>query len=476
MPLRFGSVCSGIEAASVAWAPLGFRPAFYAEIEPFARAVLRARHPGVPVHGDFTTIGGDDYGRCDLLVGGTPCQTFSVAGGRGGLDDDRGKLSLEYCLLADRLRDRGGLRWCLWENVPGALTQDGGRAFASILSGLVRWPVDVPDGGWHTHGVVEPGPADGAFGVAWGVLDAQYAIVEGFPAAVPQRRERLFVVGCLGDWRGAASVLFEPECLRGSAPPRRKARQGDPRAAPDGHCPCGAEPVSGTVSAKWHKGTGGPSGDECYNLVAEPWAPDVAGTLGGASQDGGFRTTDLDNQGAFIVEPLPFDTTQLTHPANRSAPRPGDPCHPLASSAHGQDASFEVAPTLRGMSHDRSHMNGGGQIAVAWAQQVSDAITCAEGRTWTHEGTGNLRLRNVQVEHRGIGHNGAPVEWRVRRLTPLECERLMGFADGYTDIAWQGGRAPDSRRYKALGNSMAVPVMRWIGQRIAIADRIYFKG
>jgi DNA (cytosine-5)-methyltransferase 1 len=226
--LRYLSVCAGIEAATVAWHPLGWTPAAFSEIEPFPRAVLRRHWPHVPIHGrdrlkgesfedhaedaGFQTIGADDYGPIDLLVGGTPCQSFSIAGKRGGMADGRGNLALEYIRLADRKR----ARWVVWENVPGVFSSNGGEDFRCFLSGLVRWDVPIPDGGWRNAGVVAAGPADGAFGVAWRVLDAQFA-------GVPQRRRRVFVVGHLGDWRRAAAVLFERHSLSGHPAPRRQA-------------------------------------------------------------------------------------------------------------------------------------------------------------------------------------------------------------------------------------------------------------
>lgn len=151
----YGSVCSGIEAATAAWHPLGWKPAFFSEIEPFPRAVLSHHYPDTPLHGDFTTIGADEYGPIDLLVGGTPCQSFSIAGLRGGLDDDRGNLALEFLRLADRKRPR----WLVWENVPGVLSSNGGRDFGAILGGMVEL----------------------GYGFAYRVLDAQHF-------GVPQRR------------------------------------------------------------------------------------------------------------------------------------------------------------------------------------------------------------------------------------------------------------------------------------------------
>jgi len=190
--MRFGSVCSGIEAASVAWHPLGWRASFLSEIEAFPRAVLSHHYPEVPLHGDFTTIRAGEYEPIDLLVGGTPCQSFSVAGLRGGLDDDRGNLALEYLRLADRLRPR----WLVWENVPGVLSSNGGRDFGAILGGMVEL----------------------GYGFAYRVLDAQFL-------GVAQRRRRVFVVGYLGDWRRAAAVLFERHSLSGHPAPRREARK-----------------------------------------------------------------------------------------------------------------------------------------------------------------------------------------------------------------------------------------------------------
>ena len=194
--MRYGSVCSGIEAATVAWHGLGWEPAFFSDIEKFPREVLAHHYPDVPLHGDFTTIEENQYGSIDLLVGGTPCQSFSVAGLRKGLDDDRGNLSLEFIKLAQRERPR----WVVWENVPGVLSSNGGRDFGSFLSAL----------------------GQSGYGFAYRVLDAQYF-------GVAQRRRRVFVVGYLGDWRRAAAVLFERESLRGNpAPSREKGKKPAP--------------------------------------------------------------------------------------------------------------------------------------------------------------------------------------------------------------------------------------------------------
>ena len=228
--MRYGSVCSGIEAATVAWHPLGWEPAFFSEIEPAPRSVLAHHYPDVPCHGDFTTIGVDDYGSIDLLVGGTPCQSFSVAGLRGGLDDDRGNLALEFLRLAQRKRPK----WLVWENVPGVLSSNGGRDFGSILGGLVEC----------------------GYGFAYRVLDAQYF-------GVAQRRRRVFVIGCLGDPASAAAVLFERHSLQGNSAPSRKKRKD----------------IAGTIArSSFSGGAGGrPEGAAGNHFVA--WPAEIAPTL-----------------------------------------------------------------------------------------------------------------------------------------------------------------------------------------------------
>ncbi len=217
--MRYGSVCSGIEAATVAWRPLGWRCAFVSEVEPFASEVLKQRLPAVPNLGDFTKIekGGYD-GTIDLLVGGTPCQSFSSGGKRGGIADPRGSLAVEFVRLAERT----DARWLVWENVPAVLSINGGRDFATFLSRLAGWDVEVPGGGWRNSGIVANAP--GRFGVSWRVLDAQYTRVPSFPGAVAQRRRRVVLVGFRGDWTRAAEVLLGGELCGGSAPPRRESR------------------------------------------------------------------------------------------------------------------------------------------------------------------------------------------------------------------------------------------------------------
>ena len=267
--MRYLSVCSGIASETVAWHRLGWECAAFAEVDPHASAVLAGRYPEVPNRGDFRTIQGGEHGPIDLVVGGTPCQSFSVAGLRKGLDDDRGNLALEYCRLVGRL----GPRWVVWENVPGVLSSKGGRDFGAVLGAL----------------------AELGYGFAYRILDAQFVRVESHPRAVPQRRRRVFVVGHLGDWRPPCGVLLEPEGLRGVPPPRREAGQEvagtiGTRATAGGGLGTDFESqgglvVSPTVTSKWAKGVGGPAGDECQNLVLHQGvAPPLTGNPYGDHQ------------------------------------------------------------------------------------------------------------------------------------------------------------------------------------------------
>ena len=299
-------MCSGIEAASVAWKDLGWEAIGFSEIEPFPSAVLAHHFPEVPNHGDMQ--GFRDWpikrGTVDLLVGGTPCQSFSIAGLRGGLADARGSLALTYLQLADHYRPR----WIVWENVPGVLSSNGGRDFGSFLGGLAHI----------------------GYQFSWRVLDAQYF-------GVPQRRRRVFVVGHCGDWRSAAEVLFERES------------------------------VHRDLAAGSEKGKDAAGGiQECSG--AREWPKRIAPTL---------------------------------------------------NAAFGKKLGLED-----------QHALGGAGLFIPDPQRLS-----------------------------------------VRRLTLRECERLQGFPDDWTAVPYRGKTAPDGPRYKAIGNSMAVPVMKWIGERIAKVER-----
>jgi len=625
--VRYGSVCSGIEAATAAWHHMGWEAAFFSEIEKFPCAVLQHRYPDVPLHGDFTTIKENEYGKIDLLVGGTPCQSFSVAGLRGGLDDDRGNLALEFCRLAQREQPR----WIVWENVPGVLSSSGGRDFGSILGAL----------------------EDLGYGLAYRVLDAQYF-------GVAQRRRRVFVVGYLGDWRPAAAVLFERHSMSGHPAPSRQKRQeatdtaatgvggsgGIGRARPDldtfecggigsysssdnsspllrtgadlgpgcealiastfnddgtartltaryDSSPCvdrgpdivavninGGEPrlsdVTGTIDCWSTSGRG-----SSQQLAVLQDAPDVVGTLrakrpgeGGIQGDfdhivpvispalntqsgshhapdtkayvatypinsmNAFRSPDAaastglgvghDGEAMYTLtkgdhhavaattQVIGFDAynNDVTGDVTKTIDTGADYHHvPIAFTAkdYGADATEDLSPTLRAGGFTNSHQNGGVMPAVAyepaigWSEELTASVDVAGtiqrgGSGGRHDGVmvpaqgvaylekqkpldpylgGEVTIAIDASYSKGCGGTSAaerPVvasNSTVRRLTPVECERLQGFPDNFTAIPWRKKGAedcPDGPRYKALGNSMAVPVMRWIGERINTID------
>jgi DNA (cytosine-5)-methyltransferase 1 len=474
----YGSICSGIEAATVAWHPLGWRPAFFSEIEAFPRAVLQHHYPETPLHGDFTTIEARQYAAIDLLVGGTPCQSFSVAGLRAGLRDERGNLALEFCLLARRLRPR----WIVWENVPGVLSLDGGRAFASILGGL----------------------AECGYGLAYRVLDAQFVRVDGLARAVPQRRRRVFVVGYLGDWRRAAAVLFERESLRGDLAPRREAgkataptlaarTRGGGGLGTDFDCDGGL--VTNQVAPTMRAGGNQTGGDRPYGTDVDTLDSLVAHTL---NAKGGAGRSDSESE-TFLAEPVAFDETQITSADNRCSPQPGDPCHPLVKGGRPPTLAFNARQDPDVFDGHTGPLDTDGSTQAVLAHGV--ALRGRDGGA-TAELTGDV-MTSLRTGGGGGDKPHVLTSWRVRRLMPVECERLQGFPDGYTMIpgAAKGGwrdidetedldelraaglqvrqrgntwrvKDPDGPRYKALGNSMAVNVMRWLGRRIEMVDAI----
>jgi DNA (cytosine-5)-methyltransferase 1 len=368
--MKYGSVCSGVEAATAAWHPLGWEPQWFSEIDKFPSAVLAHHYPDVPNLGDMTEFKEWPNDPIDLLVGGTPCQSFSVAGLRKGLDDPRGNLMLTYLAIAERYQPR----WLVWENVPGVLSSNRGRDFGTFLAALGQI----------------------GYGFAYRVLDAQYF-------GVAQRRRRVFVVGYLGDWRRAAAVLFERESLSGHPAPSREARQE----------------VAPTVTQGAPFSRTGNERVECEELVAKCL------TARGA--------------GAGNLDPETSNMLPIAFGAQNSA-------------SQGDSVSTEVTPTL-----DKSKTPA---VAVDVYNQTIDGQTAA----------------TLTKACGGVNSSGPKVmQPSVRRLTPVECERLQGFPDDYTQIAWRNKAAedcPDGPRYKAMGNSMAVPVMRWIGERIQMVEEM----
>jgi len=371
--MNYLSVCSGIEAATCAWHDLGWNPVGFSEIEPFPSAVLKHHYPSVPNLGDMTKYKEWNLDSIGLLVGGTPCQSFSVAGLRKGLEDPRGNLALTYVGILDKFRPK----WCIWENVPGVLSSNGGRDFGSFLGAL----------------------AELGYGFAYRVLDAQNF-------GVPQRRRRVFVVGCLGDWESAAKVLFESDCLSGNNTKSRVKKEatatyserGVAYGGSDGEC-------ADTVTSKWAKGSGGPSGNECGLFVAHK-----------------------------VYE---------THPADSRVKEMGDVCQTVTSRWG----------------------TGGGNVPLVQAYSIREDAKANNFSATPLTVTPALQAMqpSVQSHHAQTFIAG---NMAVRRLTPRECERLQGFKDDYTVIPWKKGESPDGHRYKALGNSMAVPVMKWIGEKI----------
>jgi DNA (cytosine-5)-methyltransferase 1 len=392
-PMRYLSVCSGIEAATMAWHDLGWTPAGFSEIEPFPSAVLAHHYPNVTNFGDMTKYKEWNLdGSIDLLVGGTPCQSFSVAGLRKGMDDPRGNLALVYCGMLDHFRPN----WFVWENVPGVLSSSGGRDFGSFLGAVAQL----------------------GYGFAYRVLDAQYC-------GVAQRRRRVFVVGYLGDWRPAAAVLFERNSLRRDTAPSRSERQG----------------------------------------TAGGFVPSLANTL---------QTTCNDYSRADGFNMIAYEN----HPADSRVREMGETCQtvtsrwgtgggnvPLVQEAYGftqcdaaRDVGNNISPTLRS-GGDGGYPNHSVAIGVdVYNYSETGELAATFGRNSGGTNTAGPKVMQNMA---------------VRRLTPTECERLQGFPDGFTNIPWRKkDTSPDGPRYKALGNSMAVPCMQWIGDGIDLVDKL----
>ena len=350
--MQFGSVCSGIEAASAGWNPLGWQARFFSEIEKFPCALLQHHYPEVPNYGDMTNFKEWKQDAIDVLIGGTPCQSFSVAGLRKGLADPRGDLMLTFGAIASKYRPQ----WLVWENVPGVLSSDGGRDFGTFLGML----------------------GELGYGYAYRVLDAQYF-------GVAQRRKRVFVVANSGDWRLAAAVLFERHSLSGNPAPSREKGES----------------------------------------TAHDVAPSLVGSGRSVERIGETRGQDPVIAMHQTVGTLCSDT----HPG----------CYSGQDAYTGRLVPVRqpIAHTLRSKGFDASEDGTGrGTPIVPVTLPINTQIS---------------------MRHKSMA---------VRRLTPRECERLQGFHDDYTLVPYRGKPAADGPRYKAIGNSMAVPVMRWIGERI----------
>lgn len=482
MGLRYLSLFSGIEAATLAWAPLGWEAVAFAEIEPFPSAVLAHRFPNIPNLGDITKITEErvkQLGHVDLIVGGFPCQDLSVAGNRRGLVDaktdtpTRSGLFFTAMDIVRFARKHCDLRFLLIENVPGLFSSKQGADFAAVLGEMVGCGIPIPEKGWQNTGV-----AIGPDGFAeWSCMDAQFF-------GVPQRRRRVFALADFGDWSNRPPILFESEGLRrDSAPSRETGKEVAGDAAPcvraggnntGGDRPYGTDvdtcdslqvvafggnncsgPIDVATARTSHAGPHGRLDFESETFCV---THSLRGEGFDASEDGTGRGTPLvpvafpanlsgtqcastedlsPSMGSKNSVAVAFDTTQITSATNRCNPKPGDPCHPLAAGVHPPAITFEP----RFARNDR-----GGPAGIV------NALKAEAGKTG-----------------RGDAAPCCVIAMQVRRLTPVECEFLQGMPRNHTLIPWRGKPAelcPDGPRYKAIGNSFAVPVVRWIGRRI----------
>ena len=507
--MEYGSICSGVEAATLAWRPLSWKAVFFAEVEPFPSAVLcyrfKATRPlrpldpamadnekerktrelwrrqiaalpedgTIPNFGDFTLIKKEDVNEdIDLLVGGTPCQDLSIAGKRLGFEGRRSVLALDFVRLCFEL----GVRWVVWENVPAALSSRHGEDFGRFVSLLCGWDIPVPESGWRKCGIVTPAP--GGFGVAWRVLDSQFTRVEQFPRAIPQRRKRLFLIGYSGQWKYPAKVLFDGEMCGGDTPPRRTKRQ---------NASAGSE--GGSASTDWwdgsqKAGTLTRTSDQQFmpdkgrlQCVIEQTGTDFL-CYENHAPDSRIKSVEVSQS---IVARMGTGGNNL--PLLQEVER-GLEMRPIAS----KDECFHVSfCDANGRRKDRP--NGGLYVTEAKAGKTVtaggpgaetvivepialDGDKMKPGERSGGSGMGGSEEGVMYTQTAGDVHgvaytpSGKPT---VRKLLPLECERLMGFPDNHTRIPWNGKseeECPDAPRYKACGNSMAVNCMMWLGERI----------
>jgi DNA (cytosine-5)-methyltransferase 1 len=440
--MRFGSVCSGIEAASVAWHPLGWRAAWLSEIEPFPSAVLAHHYPDVPNLGDMTLLPerilSGEVEAPDVFCGGTPCQAFSVAGLRKSLEDARGNLSLTFVGIANAIDHVRSIRSTppaivFWENVPGVLsTKD--NAFGCFLGALAGEddPLIPSREKWTNAGCVY-GPQRT---VAWRVLDAQYF-------GVAQRRRRVFVVASARDGFDPAAVLFEFGGVRRDTAPSREAGQGFTPGA-----------TSSPSSSSWWDGG------------------DVDATLTTKSDD--QRMPDKANA-QLVMQPIAFHPTQ-------------DPISSKDGSTHamgtGNGQGCATVAVMQPIPIDTmNHIGRGDNHSMGDFVPGAPSFTLTKGHSHAVATPMDFDLAQItSAANRSRVSPELPAStitkgsdmhvantMAVRRLTPVECERLQGFPDQYTAISWRKkpvDECPDGPRYKALGNSWAVPNVRWIGQRI----------
>tara|TARA_B100000614_G_scaffold139631_1_gene124118 strand:- start:5363 stop:6826 length:1464 start_codon:yes stop_codon:yes gene_type:complete len=476
LAITYGSSCSGIESASLAWEPLGWQACWFAEIEPFPSAVLAHHWPHVPNLGDMTRIHQKvlwgNVAAPDILVAGTPCQAFSVAGLREGLDDDRGQLTLSYMRLCDAndfIRRRAGkpASVIVWENVPGVLS-DKDNAFGCFLAGLAGEDAEIePDARpatgksnqhwrwdkksskhipkWPVAGCVI-GPKRT---VAWRVLDAQYF-------GVAQRRRRVFVVASARAGFNPAAVLFEQDGMRRDTPPSREAREEITGAAGAG--------IECSVARSLRAQPNCTHRADSDNFVIDEQPFKVANTLT-ARMHKGINSTIDEGQTPIVCngtqDPCVSETTAFSLGRNNG----GENVLCESVSLRGRDGGAtaelggNICPALKASQ-------GGGDKPHVLLGSID--YEC-NGYDETKPTGPLLKGSPTGGGKPGQGTPCIESQMRVRRLTPVECERLQGMPDNHTLIPWRGKPAeqcPDGPRYKAIGNSKAVPVVRWIGQRI----------
>lgn len=447
--MRFGSVCSGIEAASVAWQPLGWKAAWFSEIEKFPSELLAQRYPDVKNLGDMRFIAEKIRRGAieapEIIVGGTPCQAFSVAGLRNSLDDSRGQLTLKFVELVNAVDEarsaiRLGASIIVWENVPGVLSA-AGNAFGCFLAGLAGEdePLEPPGEKWSDAGCVF-GPQRA---VAWRCLDAQYF-------GLAQRRKRVFVIASARAGFDPTKVLFEFDGVRRDSPPSRKT----------------AEVVAATIDASAGRRRGGMNANQLVAALSVSLrGRDGSGTaeLGG-DVAGCLRATSGGGDKSFVLtvhgtqDPCVSDSTAFALGRNNGA----------------ENAVFSIQAGATRVNPNSGPDGVGVQEGIAYtleARAEVQIVAFAENsRAEVRLEGGDGQIVGTLSAGGGKPGQGTPTiagGSGVRRLLPSECEALQGFPRGYTAITINGKPAADSPRYRALGNSMAVSVMHWLGKRIS---------
>ena len=518
--MRFLSLFSGIEAGSVAWKPLGWTCVGVSEIDPFACAVLQHHFPDVPNLGSVTDITKEQLdaiqkdGAIDICLGGSPCQSFSIAGKRGGLSDPRGNLMFEFCRIVKTVSPK----WFIWENVPGALSSKAGADFACLLKEMAEF----------------------GYACGWRVLDSQYF-------GVPQRRRRVFLIGCLTDKRGPFKVLFERESIQGDLETSRQTEQGSTTQTQESigrndqkqrgigcdlyNCSVEPDDKCSTLTSQNRQ----VDGTFIHCSYANYKQSKIGGTLKASGGDYlGGETLVISNatgSGPRIIK----ETPTVFHSNHRSnPPKEHDKCPTLlgymgtgggnvpmtinqtqseyfyynqtSADCTGPD---EIAGTLLAR-----YGTGGGNVPFVLSssleikQDLDFSITGAllardykgvDNFQWlsaqklipeiTHEIEHNLAGALLARDYKGLCGDDitassqkivlevkkppTKISTKVRRLTEIECERLQGFPDNWTQIPYRNkpaDKCPMSPRYKTLGNSMAVPVIRWLGEGIMLAE------